>query len=342
MFRWTMSALGRDQLIYTEAAIPQPGPGQIRVKVHAVSLNYRDKLVIETGMGLPLPQPFIPASDMAGVVDAVGPGATRFAPGARVISNFAPGWIDGKPHGSGRDPGYHSLGGREQGVLAEYIVLDEDWLSAAPTSLSDAEASTLPCAALTAWFALVELGRLQSGETVLVQGTGGVAMFGLQIAHALGATVLVTSGDAAKLQRALALGAAHGIQRHQIDWADAALELTGNVGVDHVLDTVGGGNLAQSLRAVAVAGRVSLIGVLDGFDVSGPAAPFLLKQITVQGITVGHRRALEDLVRFIDAHQIKPVIDHQYRFAELPQALDHLDRGAFGKIVLVPESTPGQ
>ncbi|KPC53245.1 zinc-dependent alcohol dehydrogenase family protein [Amantichitinum ursilacus] len=336
MYRWSMNAIGREHLQYNQTELPQPGPGQVRVKVGAVSLNFRDKLMIDNGMGLPLQFPFIPASDMAGAVDALGPGVSRFAVGARVISTFAPGWIDGKPGGTGRDPLYHSLGGREQGVLAEYVVLDENWLAAAPASLNDAEASTLPCAGLTAWFALVELGRLQQGESVLVQGTGGVALLGLQIAHALGAKVLVTSGDADKLQRALALGATHGIHRKQIDWATAALELTEDRGIDHILDTVGGGNLAQSLRAVAVAGRISLIGVLDGFEVSGPSGPFLLKQVTVQGITVGHRRALEDLVRFVDAHQIKPVIDQQYRFADLPKALAHLDRGAFGKIVLTP------
>ncbi len=190
MQRWTMDTLGREHLQLTTEAVPQPGPHEIRVKVKAVALNYRDKMMIESGMGLTLPQSFTPASDMAGEVDAIGPGVSRFQPGARVISTFSPGWLDGrqKPYGDARQVPYHTLGGFYQGVLAEYVILHEDWLVAAPTSLDDAQASTLPCAGLTAWFALVEQGKLHAGETVLVQGTGGVALFALQIAKALMAT----------------------------------------------------------------------------------------------------------------------------------------------------------
>ncbi|HEY0210582.1 NAD(P)-dependent alcohol dehydrogenase [Acerihabitans sp.] len=334
MQRWTMSAIGRENLKLTESVIPQPGPGEVRVKVNAVALNYRDKLVIETGMGLNLPLPFTPASDMAGVIDATGAGTRRFRAGDRVISTFTPGWIDGKPGGNARTPPYTTLGGALQGVLAEYVILHEDWVSAAPVSLDDAQASTLPCAGLTAWFALVERGHLRAGDSVLVQGTGGVALLALQIAKAHGASVYVTSGSDEKLDRAKALGADYGINRLNGDWVESVYKLTRDRGIDHIIDTVGGSNLANSIRAVAVHGIISVIGVLDGVDISGPGGPLLLKSPVIQGIGVGHRRALEDLVRAVDTIGLKPVIDRQYRFDQLPEALDHLDRGPFGKIVL--------
>ncbi|CAI2093450.1 zinc-dependent alcohol dehydrogenase family protein [Serratia ficaria] len=338
MQRWTMDALGREHLQLTASAIPQPGPHEVRVKVKAVALNYRDKLVIETGMGLTLPQPFTPASDMAGEIDAIGAGVSRFLPGDRVISTFSPGWIDGrqKPYGDACTPPYRTLGGFYQGMLAEYVVVHEDWLAAAPNSLDEVQASTLPCAGLTAWFALVEQGRLSAGDSVLVQGTGGVALFALQIAKAQGAEVFVTSGSDEKLARAKALGADHGINRLNGDWVEAVYRLTQDRGIDHVIDTVGGPNLGHSVRAVAVHGRISVIGALEGFEVSAPAGPLLLKSPIIQGIGVGHRRALEDLVRAVDVIGLQPVIDRVYRFDQLQQALDHLDRGAFGKIVLTP------
>lgn len=334
MQRWTMSATGRQNLALSTEAIPTPGPGEVLVRVNAVSLNYRDKMVIDGSMPLPLPFPFTPASDMAGVVESTGDGVTRFQKGARVISTFSPDWIDGKPSGTARTPPYRTLGGVYQGMLAQFVVMNENWLVASPASLDDIQASTLPCAGLTAWFALVERGGLRAGQSVLVQGTGGVSMFALQIAKAQGAQVFVTSGSDEKLARAKALGADHGINRLQSDWADAVYELTQEYGIDHIIETVGGTNLANSLRAVAVHGRISVIGVLDGFEFTGPAGELLLKSPTIQGIGVGHRRALEDFVRAIDVNSIKPVIETTYKFDQLPQALEHLDRGAFGKIVV--------
>jgi NADPH:quinone reductase-like Zn-dependent oxidoreductase len=334
MRRWTMDAIGRNGLTLGAAPVPQPTAGEVLVKVSAASLNYRDKLVIETGLGLSLSFPFVPASDMAGVVEAVGPGATRFKAGDRVISTFSPGWIEGLNAGTARHPPYKTLGGFHQGVLAEYVALPEDALSAAPASLSDAEASTLPCAALTAWFALVERGALRAGQTVLVHGTGGVALFGLQIARAHGAAVIVVSGSDDKLAKAKALGAAHGINRNDGNWVEAVYRLTQDQGVDHVLETVGGAHLGRSIEATAIGGRISVIGVLEGFEISGPVGPLMLKGITVQGIGVGHRRALEDMVHAIDHLALKPVIDARYKLADLPRALEHLDRGPFGKIVV--------
>jgi NADPH:quinone reductase-like Zn-dependent oxidoreductase len=334
MNRWTMDAVGRDRLKLARAPIPKPGRGEVLAKVSAVSLNYRDKMVIETGAGIPLVFPFTPASDMAGTVDAVGEGSTRFKPGDRVISTFAPGWLEGAKAGTARRPPYRTLGGTLPGVLADYIAFPEDWFSPAPESLDDAEASTLPCAGLTAWFALIELGKLRAGQTVVVQGTGGVALFGLQIARAHGAEVIVTSGSDDKLARAKALGADHGVNRAAEDWVEAVYRLTADRGADHILEIAGGANLGRSVQAVAVNGRISVIGILEGFEVSAPAGPLLLKSPTVQGISVGHRRALEDFVRAVDRIQLKPVIGKRYRLDELPAALDHLDRGPFGKIVL--------
>lgn len=331
---WAMDALGRNTLTLRETDIPVAGRGEVLVRVGAVSLNYRDKLVIETGMGLPLRFPFIPASDLAGAVVALGRGASRFAVGDKVISTFAPGWIDGLSKGTARVPPYATLGGHYPGVFAEYVAFPEDWFVRAPDTLDDAEASTLPVAGLTAWFALVEKGEVKPGETVLVQGTGGVALFGLQIAKAYGANVIVTSGSPDKFQRVRDIGASHIIDRNGGDWVEEVYRLTADRGVDHILEIAGGSNLGRSVEAVAIQGRISVIGVLEGFSFSGAAGPLLLKSPTIQGISVGHRRALEDFVRAIDQIGLKPVIDKRYGFSELHEALDHLDRGPFGKIVI--------
>lgn len=332
MLSWIMSTSGRENLVLQESALPQPGPFDVRVKVTAVALNYRDKLIIEGH--LPAVFPLIPTSDMAGVVEAVGERVSRFRPGDRVISSFSPQWLDGKRPGNARDGANAALGGAFPGVLAQYRLFEEQELVAAPASLSDVEASTLPCAGLTAWFALVEEGKIRAGDTVLVQGTGGVALFALQIAKAQGATVYITSGSDDKLARAKALGADVGINRLRGDWAEQVLELTNNQGIDHIVDTVGGKNVAQSVAAVAPQGRVSLIGILDGAEITASAGALLLKSALIQGIGVGHRRSLEDLVRAVDATNLKPVIDSTFAFDAFPAALDRLDSGPFGKIVI--------
>ncbi|ALN72587.1 NAD(P)-dependent alcohol dehydrogenase [Aureimonas sp. AU20] len=334
MQRWEMDGIGPERLVLKEAPRPEAGPGEVLVKVAAVSLNYRDKLVVESGMGLSLAFPFTPGSDLAGTVQAVGQGATRFAAGDRVISTFAPGWIDAAPLGNARVPPYRTLGGVYPGVLSQYVAFPEDWFVRAPETLSDAEASTLPCAGLTAWFALVERGRVQAGETVLIEGTGGVGLFGLQIAKAHGARTIVVSGSAEKLARAKALGADIGIDRSAEDWVEAVYRASDDTGADHILELVGGAHLGKAVQAAAVGGRIYQIGVIDGFEVSAPAGPLMLKGVTIQGIGVGHRRALEDLVAAVDRTGLKPVIDRTYALADLPDALRHLDRGAFGKIVI--------
>ncbi|MCJ9692026.1 NAD(P)-dependent alcohol dehydrogenase [Rhizobium sp. PRIMUS64] len=333
--QWQIDTIGPErQVTIGERRLEPISGNKVLVRTEAVSLNFRDRLVLESGMGLPLQFPFVPASDMAGVVEAVGPEVSRFKPGDRVISTFSPDWIDGRGLGDARTPPYKTRGGFYPGVLSQYTVLSEEWYSHAPDTLDAAQASTLPCAGLTAWFALIERGGLKAGDKVLVQGTGGVALFGLQIAKVHGAEVFITSGSAEKLGRAAALGADHVINRHEGDWVEQLYQLTGGYGADHVLEIVGGPHLGQALKAVAINGRISVIGVFEGLEVSGPAGPLLLKAPVVQGISVGHRRALEDLVRAIDQTGLKPVIDKRYAFDEFPEALDHLYRGPFGKVVV--------
>lgn len=330
MRQWQISEGGRAGLRLAEVPVPRPGPGEALVRVRAVSLNFRETLMIDGGGYAQLPLPFTPGSDLAGAVVAVGPGVTRVAVGDRVVANFAAGWIDGAPP---RDA--PTLGGPLPGVLAQYVVLPADWLVAAPDRLDDAQASTLPCAALTAWTSLIELGRLRPGQTVVVQGTGGVSLFAIQFAAAVGAEVIVTSSSPDKLARAKAFGAAHGIDRTaQPDWAPAVLEITGGRGADHILEMVGGDNLARSLAAIAPGGRISLIGVFDGFLSALPALPAILAQATIQAIRVGHRRGLEDMIRAIERIGLAPVIDSRFGFADLPAALTRLDQGPFGKIVV--------
>ncbi|UCI07057.1 zinc-dependent alcohol dehydrogenase family protein [Mesorhizobium sp. B1-1-8] len=334
--QWALKDIGRSNLELVEAAKPVPADNEVLVKIAAVSLNYRDNLLVETGLGFSRPngQPMVPGSDAAGEVAAVGSAVTRFKPGDQVISTFMAGWVEGLGPGTARQPTSATLGGPLKGLLADYAVLDQECWVKAPKSLNAAAASTLVCAGLTAWTALVERGRLRAGQTVVVQGTGGVALFGLQIAAAHGAETLVISGDDAKLERAKALGATHGINRHNQDWVEAVWEMTGDRGADHILEIIGGAHLGKSLEAAAVGGRVSLIGILEGFDVSGSFAMLARKRLIVEGIQVGHRRSLEDLVRAVDRAGIKPVIDAEYEMADLPVALDHLARGPFGKIVV--------
>lgn len=333
MQRWQLDRIGREHLALREVPVPTPQRGEVLVKVAAVALNYRDKMVVESGRGLPLTFPFTPGSDLAGQVVALGAGTSRFAVGDRVISTFTPDWLDGTRPGDARTPAYRTLGGYYPGVLAEYVAFSEEWFVRAPATLSDAEASTLPCAGLTAWFALVERAGIQAGDTVLIPSTGGVALFGVQIAKAHGAEVIVI-GRADNRARVQALGAEHFIDKQQADWVEAVLALTGGRGAHHILEVVGGPHLGKSVQVAAVGGHICQIGALEGFELSTPAMPLMLKDVTIHGIGTGHRRALERFVRAIDVTGLKPVIGTRYALADLPAALAQLDRGAFGKIVL--------
>jgi NADPH:quinone reductase-like Zn-dependent oxidoreductase len=334
--QWVLNDVGRANLEFGTVQMPAPAANEVLVKIAAVSLNYRDTLLVETGLGFARPngQPLVPGSDAAGEVVAVGSNVTRFKQGDRVISTFNTDWIDGRGPGTARQPNLSILGGPLPGLLTEYAALDQELWVKAPASLNASEASTLPCAGLTAWTALVERGCLRAGQTVVVHGTGGVAMFGLQIAAAHGVETIVVSGDDDKLGRAKALGATHGINRNKEDWVEAVYGLTGDRGANHILETVGGPHLGRSLEAAAVGGRIALIGVIEGFEVSGSFAMLAQKRLIVEGSQVGHRRSLEDLVRAVDPIGLKPVIDAEYGIENLPAALDHLARGPFGKIVV--------
>jgi NADPH:quinone reductase-like Zn-dependent oxidoreductase len=211
--------------------------------------------------------------------------------------------------------------------------MPEDWLVHAPASLDSAHACTLPCAGVTAWFALVERAGVRAGDTVLIPSTGGVALFGLQIAKAHGAEVIV-SGRAANEARARALGADHYVDSKREDWVDAIHALTGDRGADHVLEVIGGAHLGKSVQVAAVGGHICQIGALDGFDLSAPAMPLMMKDLTIHGIGTGSRHALERLVRAVDRNGIQPVIDSRHALTGLPAAFERLDRGPFGKVVV--------
>lgn len=316
-----------------ESAVPAPGPGQVLLRVGAASLNYRDLLVLQDTRknreGL------VPLSDGAGTVVAVGAEVTRWKTGDRVSPSFFPDW-----HGGAFSMGYNLArvlgGGQTDGVLSDFIVADAASLVAVAPHLSLAEAATLPCAGLTAWHALFERGALQAGESVLVQGTGGVAMFGLQLAHAHGARVIVTSSSDAKLERARALGAWQTINyRSQPDWDRAALDYTDGRGVDHILELGGPDTYDQSIAAIAPGGRIAQIGVLTGFDMKPNIRPLMFKNASIHGILVGSVEHYERLNRFVETHRIHPVIDRQFAFDEAPAAYQHLKEARhFGKLVI--------
>ncbi|MCP3143533.1 zinc-dependent alcohol dehydrogenase family protein [Pyxidicoccus xibeiensis] len=324
---------GLDKLVLTERTEPTPGPFQVRVRVKATSLNQRDLMMVEGRYNPRQKLPLIPNSDGAGVVDAVGPGVTRVKPGDRVMGLFSQMWMAGEPTRAAQTS---TLGGPLDGALAECMVLHEDGVIPTPAHLSDEEAATLPCAALTAWSALVTYGALKAGDTVLVQGTGGVSIFALQLARLLGARVIVTSSRDDKLEKARALGANELINYATTpDWDKAARALTGGVGVDHVVEVGGAGTFEKSLRAVRVGGTVSVIGVLSGGAGNVPLTPILMQNLRVQGILVGHRQGFEALNRALTLHGVRPVVDRVFPFTEARAAFEYLKSGAhFGKVVI--------
>lgn len=323
---------GFDALIPAERPQPEPGPHQALVKLHAASLNYRDLMVVKGQYNPKMPLPRIPLSDGAGEVVAVGSAVKRVKAGDRVAAAFMQTWHDGDLS----DAKMRSdLGGSLDGLLAEYAVLHEEGLVHVPAHLSFAEAATLPCAAVTAWHALMS-PPLQPGQSVLVLGTGGVSMFALQFAKLAGARVIATSSSDEKLAHARKLGASDGINyKATPDWDKRVRELTGGVGVDHVIEVGGAGTLPQSMKAVRTGGRISLIGVLAGAGGQVNPLPALMRNLQIQGIFVGSRAMFEAMNRAIDLHQLRPVIDREFPFAEAREALKYLESGAhFGKVVI--------
>jgi NADPH:quinone reductase-like Zn-dependent oxidoreductase len=305
----------------------------VLIKMRAFSLNYRDLMVVKGTYNPRLKLPMVPLSDGVGEIVACGAAVSRVKTGQRVATTFMQRWQGGELTES---KARSALGEALQGVLAEYVALSEEGVVSVPDHLSDEEAACLPCAGLTAWHALVSEGCVKSGDTILVQGTGGVSIFALQFARLAGARVIVTSSSDSKLERARTLGASDGINyKTAANWDDRARELTGGAGVDHVIEVGGAGTLQQSLRAVRLGGRISLIGVLSGGSGQVNPLPILMKSICVQGIFVGSRDMFEAMKRAITLHQLRPVIDRVFRFDEVKDALRHLESGAhFGKIAL--------
>jgi NADPH:quinone reductase-like Zn-dependent oxidoreductase len=329
---WQLRGFGRENLICAEVPVPKPGPSEILIRVSAVSLNYRDKLLVEGLYNPHLTFPTTQVADTVGEVVEIGSEVARIAVGDRVLTQYATTWIDGDPKG---DESVHTLGNTIPGGLAEYLSINQKAVVKAPGYLTDEEASTLPVAALTAWFALIATGKLSAGQTVVLQGTGGVSLFGLQFATAFGARSLITSSSDEKLERARALGAHAGINYARTpEWEKEVRKLTENQGADHVLEVAGGKSLSQSLASLKPGGRISVIGILDGFVSELPIFPFLNKQATIRGIVTGPRRVFEEMNRALEKLQIHPAVDKIYPFADALAAYDHLYRGAFGKIVI--------
>lgn len=332
MRAWNIAdGFGIDKLRIVERPEPSPAHGQVVVAVRAVSLNYRDLLITKGLYNPRMPLPRVPCSDGAGEVAAVGAGVTRVAVGDRVCGTFMQKWLAGRISDA---VSRSTLGGDLDGMCAERVVLSEDGVVKYPPHLTHDEAATLPCAALTAWNALAE-GGLRAGETVLLQGTGGVSIFALQFARLLGARVLITSGSDEKLARALEMGAAGGVNyRQNQDWDKWARTQSGSEGVDHVVEVGGAGTLERSCRAVRTGGHIALIGVLSGTGTVNPIS-ILMKSIQVRGIFVGSRSMFEEMNRAIELHKLRPVIDRTFAFDEFPKALTHLESGThFGKVVV--------
>jgi NADPH:quinone reductase-like Zn-dependent oxidoreductase len=332
MKAYEIREFGIENLACVERAKPRPGCGEVLVRVRAVSLNYRDLLVVRGQYNPKLRRPMVPCSDASGEVAAVGDGVTRARVGDRVAGTFFEDWLDGE---ISEEKTRSARGGGIQGVLAEYVLLKEHGLVQVPEHLTDEEAAALPCAAVTAWNALMEQGELRPGQTVLVQGTGGVSLFALQFASAAGARVIATSSSDEKLERARALGASEGINyRTRPGWDEAVRELTGS-GVDHIVEVGGAGTLPRSLRAVRMGGVVSLIGVLTGNSAEFNPVPVLMKSVRLQGIYVGSRAMFERMNRAISVGQLRPLIDRVFPFDEAADAFRHLESGAhFGKVCI--------
>ncbi len=330
MKSYEISEFGIDNLGYVERDVPSPGPTEVLAKFHAASINFRDLRMVEGLYNPRLKMPIVPLSDGAGEVVAVGSEVTKWKVGDRVSPIFIQGWIDGE---ISFEKARTSLGGDRDGVLREFGCFDESAVVRIPGHLDFEQASTLPCAAVTAWHCLVVSGGIKAGDSVLLQGTGGVSIFALQIAKAVGARVIITSGSDEKLARARELGADDLINyRETPDWEKRVSELTDRRGVDHVLEVGGAGTLSKSIAAVKMGGHIALIGVLAG-DAPVNWIPLFMKSIRLQGLFVGSRKMFEDMNAFFETHRIVPVVDRVFEFDEAREALRLMESARhFGKI----------
>jgi NADPH:quinone reductase-like Zn-dependent oxidoreductase len=327
-------AFGIENLKPLERDVPKPGPGQVVLKMKAASLNYRDLATVLGFGGSTKALPLVPLSDGCGEVIEAGEGVTRFKAGDRVAPSFFQGWLAGGPRPEVL--GVTALGAPIDGCAQEYMCLSAEGMSKAPANLNDEEVACLPCAALTAWRALVVEGNMKAGDTVLVQGTGGVSIFALQFAKAAGARVIVTSSSDEKLERAKKLGADDFINyKATPDWAKEARRLTGGRGVDHVVEVGGADTFPQSIMAARVGGHVGVIGLLSGMSKDVNVAAIFSQNLKISGVTVGSRAHFEEMSRAIEQNDIHPVIDKRFPLADAQEAF-RLMQGAshFGKIVL--------
>jgi NADPH:quinone reductase-like Zn-dependent oxidoreductase len=323
---------GLDNLELVEIEPVEPQCGEIRVRNHASSLNFHD-YVVAIGL-LPVDDGRIPMSDGAGVVEAVGPGVSRFQPGDRVMSCFFPHWASGPVHNPAQLGGVP--GDNVDGFAAETVTMLASAFTKMPEGYTFEQAATLPCAAATAWRALMVEARVKPGDTVLVQGSGGVSVFALQFAKAAGCHVIATSSSDAKLEKLAALGADQLINYRQFaNWGDRTLEITGGEGVNVIVEVGGSGTLAQSVRAIAMGGHISLIGVLTGFEGQVPTVELFQKNAVISGITVGSQANQEDMVKAINTTGIFPVIDRRFGLEDLAEAFRLQEsQQHFGKICL--------
>ena len=324
---------GFDALRLVDRPVPQAGTGEVLVRLKAATLNYRDLLTVKGGYGSRQKFPLVPVSDGVGVVEQVGSGVKQFAAGDRVIGSFFESWLSGEPSEAKMQA---ALGGAVDGVLAEYRVFPAHALVKTPPHLSDVEAASLPCAGLTAWSAVVKLGGIRPGQTVLTQGSGGVSLFALQFAKMSGARVIATSSSDAKIERLKALGADVTINyKSTPDWGKKARELTGH-GVDLLVEVGGVGTLNESIRATRIGGTIAFIGVLAGPPPANSRLPLMvMQQQRLQGVTVGSVEDLKAMCNAIAAHEMKPVIDRTFAFDQVKDAFAHMASGAhFGKVAI--------
>lgn len=328
------SGFGLDNLKLVDRADPVPGHGEVLVRMRAASLNFRDYLTVIGQYNPRYKLPLVPGSDGAGEVISVGPGVEDWKPGDRVMSCFALDWLSGIP--GLKQVRNSSLGGPLDGTLTELRVFPARSLVAIPETLSYEEASTLPCAGVTAWSALATETQVLPGQVVVVLGTGGVSIFALQFAKMMGAVVIVTSSSGEKLAKAQALGADHVINyRDKPAWSKEVRRITSMEGADHIIEVGGAGTLEESLKAVKFFGHISLIGILAGSAKELNLLPILMQNVRMQGVLVGSRNGLEQSARAIEAHKIKPVIDRTFPFAETRAAIQYLADGKhFGKVCI--------
>lgn len=324
---------GIDNLSETEREMPKLGPGEVLVRLRAASLNYRDLSVVKGTYNPKLKRPMIPLSDGAGVVEETGPAVARFRKGDRVAGCFMQAWIDGPPK---YEYGASALGGAIDGVLREFAVFSEAGLVAVPEAMSDEEAAALPCAGVTAWHALFEEVPAITGETVLLQGTGGVSIFALQFAKAAGLRTIITSSSDEKLTRAKNLGADETVNyKSTPEWDQIARKLTGGAGVDRIVEVGGSGTMPHSLKAIRTHGVISVIGVLSGREPTMNPTGILMNSVRLQGIYVGSRAMFERMNRAIIQHAIRPVVDKVFPWTEIREALRYMEsQRHFGKICL--------